>query len=175
MPNADLEHVPDEIWQQLQAGTGPWRTPVLASAMPDGGADARVVVVRGVSVADRELVFFTDCRSGKMAQLEADSAVCMVVHDDARGLQVRLYGHARREHEPALLDAWWQGLAAHQRALYAAGDTGDAHAENAKGRGNFAAFHVIVTRFHCLWIDAAGNRAARFTWEAGWRSTPCRP
>lgn len=173
----ELEKVPQEIWQYLAAGDGHWRTPVIASAAPGGGADARTVVVRSVDREAREMVFFTDRRSRKLAQLQADPAVCLVVYDDERHLQARLYGRALRERVPGALDAWWEHLSDTQRAHYrvdvvANGLGGD----NEKGRENFAAFRIVVDRFHCLWIHDQGNDAAFFEWQHGeWRGHPVRP
>lgn len=176
MQTRDLENAPEEIWQHLVVGNGAWRTPVIASANSGGGADARTVVLRSVRPAERELVFFTDRRSRKLAQLQADPAVCLVVYDDERRLQTRLYGRALREHDAATLDTWWQGLAEHQRVHYAV----DVLAEglgnnNEKGRENFAAFRVEISNFHCLWIQNTGDFAAEFKMRNGqWQGTAVR-
>lgn len=173
----DLEKAPDDIWQHLVVGNGAWRTPVLASSNSGGGGDARTVVLRSVTPADRELVFFTDRRSRKLAQLQADPAVCFVVYDDERRLQVRLYGRASREHDAKTLDTWWQGLAEHQRVHYSVDVLADELASrNEKGRENFAAFRVDIQRFHCLWIQDKGDTAAEFEWRNGqWRGATVRP
>ena len=173
----DLEKAGADIWQHLVVGNGAWRTPVLASANSGGGADARTVVLRSVTPAKRELVFFTDRRSRKLAQLQADPAVCLVVYDDERRLQARLYGRALREHDATALDDWWQSLADHQRVHYAvdvlANELGN---RNEKGRENFAAFRVEIQRFHCLWIQDKGDIAAEFEWRNGqWQGATVRP
>jgi len=173
----ELAKVPQDIWQHLVARNGAWRTPVLASAVPGGGADVRTVVLRSASAAGRELVFFTDRRSRKLAQLQADPAVCLLVYDDERRLQARFYGNAVSEQSSAVLDDWWSGLAGHQRALYALDMLADGQSgDNEKGRENFAAFRVTVERFHCLWILERGNAAVQFDWQHGqWRGHPVRP
>ena len=171
---ASLDDVPADVWRNLSTGRGAWRTPVLASVAPGGEADARVVVIRAVSAAERDLVFHTDARSRKHAQLQLAPRVCLVVHDEDARWQVRLYGEATVESRESRLDDWWQALGELQRAHYAA-DV-EEKPGNEKGRENFAAFHVIVERFHCLWLDDAGNRAAEFFHEHNaWRGRPCRP
>lgn len=167
----DLEKAPADIWQHLVVGNGAWRIPVLASCNSGSGADARTVVLRSVTPADRELVFFTDRRSRKLAQLQADPAVCLVVYDNERRLQARLYGRALREHDTKMLDTWWQGLAEHQRVHYAV----DVLAEGEKGRENFAAFRVEIQRIHCLWIQDQGDTRAEFEWRNGqWQGATVR-
>lgn len=170
MPEPALESVPAELWRRLAAADGAWRTPVLASARPGGGANARTVVLRMADPAARELVFFTDCRSAKIGELRADGDCCFVVYDQDRGVQARLLGRARREQDAATLDGWWQRLGENQRRLYAA-DSGAGE----KGRENFAAFRVTVERFHCLWLNERGNRAAEFAWDGTWRGKWVRP
>lgn len=171
----ELEKAPGDIWQYLLAGNGAWRTPIIASANSGGGADARTVVLRSVVPAERELVFFTDRRSRKLAQLQADPAVCLVIHDTERHVQARLYGRALREHDVSLLDDWWRGLAEHQRVHYQVDAFSDAD-DNEKGRENFAAFRVVIHRFHCLWLQDAGDLAAEFEWRNGqWEGNAVRP
>lgn len=171
----ELDAVPAQTWRSLAAGNGAWRTPVLASVAPGGMADARIVVLREVSAGRRELTFYTDRRSRKHAQLAAAASVCVVVYDTDERLQVRLYGKAREERDTALLNARWRDLAQAQRALYAA-DVVAERAGHEKGRENFAAFHITIERFHCLWLDDACNRAAEFDWDGQrWQGRPCRP
>lgn len=178
MQPIDLEKVPVDVWRALAAGRGSWRTPVLASVAPGDEADARIVVIRDVSARDRELLFYTDRRSRKCAQLGVAPAVCLIVYDSEARWQVRLYGGAQAEMRENVLDACWRGLAEAQRAHYAADLLVDAG--NEKGRENFAAFRVIVNRFHCLWLTDNGNHAAEFVWhesgdDGGWRGHPVRP
>ncbi|HEX6929606.1 MAG TPA: pyridoxamine 5'-phosphate oxidase family protein [Gammaproteobacteria bacterium] len=176
MPLADIEQVPGKVWNSLATGAGPWRTPVLATAGPQDGGDARIVVLRAVSTAERDLVFFTDRRSRKYRQLENHPAACLLVYDEAQGVQVRLYGVVTREASEEMLDQWWRNLAAHQRSHYAADASVPQTAGNGKGRENFTAFHVRIHRFHCLWIHDDGNEAAEFEWRDGrWPGRFCRP
>lgn len=173
MKPGELDRIPAEMWQALAARHGAWRTPVLASVTPEGGADARVVVLREVSAQRRELVFFTDRRSRKHEALLDNPSACFVIYDVDAGWQVRLYGSARAETATAEMDAWWKTLGEHQRAHYG-------NAENAssmqEGLENFAAFRVTIDRFHCLWLHDDGNEAAEFEWRGdGWRGHFVRP
>lgn len=176
MTAIELDNVPGEIWQHLAVRNGAWRQPVLASAIPGGGADARVVVLRAADPGARELVFYTDARSAKVAQLDADPDACLVVYDDERRLQVRLYGRANRERNKARLNDWWRQLEPQQQRLYAVDVVADELAETKKGRDNFTAFRVVIERFQCLWIREPVNEAAEFRWRDGrWRPRRVRP
>lgn len=172
---ADLEAVPAEIWKKLQAANGAWRIPVLASVASGMGADARTVVLRQTDANARQIVFFTDRRSRKFAQLEVNPHVCLLVFDETLRWQVRLYGEAASIGDAARLDNWWAGLADFQRANYAA-DVLASDMLHEKGRENFAAFVVTIERMHCLWLHDQGNEAAEFEWQGTrWHGRPARP
>src|SRR5690606_17147301 len=104
-----LDKVPAEAWRLLVRREGAWRTPVLASVAAKG-ADARTVVLRSADAAGRELLFYTDRRSAKHAQLRVVPRVCLVIYDADRQWQLRLYGSAREETRAQALDACWREL-----------------------------------------------------------------
>jgi len=55
-----------------------------------GGADARSVVLREVAPAKRRLVFFTDARSAKVQQIEAQPEGVLVMWSRELSWQLRL-------------------------------------------------------------------------------------
>lgn len=67
-----LAEVEAEVWRQLARCAGdkthPWRTSVLATVNGEM-ADARLVVIREVDARQKQLIFYTDERAGKVAQL----------------------------------------------------------------------------------------------------------
>lgn len=67
------DDIRQHIWRELSRASHDrhhaWRTPVLATATDVGGVNARTVVLRGVDAALGTLVFYTDARSGKVAEL----------------------------------------------------------------------------------------------------------
>lgn len=81
------------VWQELQqAALQPgheWRT--LALATIDGGvAQARTVVLREVHAAVRELIFYTDARSPKVAQIRAQPQGTLLCWSSRISWQLRL-------------------------------------------------------------------------------------
>ena len=72
-PLESPDDIRQHIWRELSRASHDrhhaWRTPVLATATDDGGVNARTVVLRGVDAALGTLVFYTDARSGKVAEL----------------------------------------------------------------------------------------------------------
>jgi hypothetical protein len=80
-------------WQELQqAAQQPgheWRTMTLAT-VEDGVAQARSVVLREVQPDRRELVFYTDARSAKVAQMQAQPLGTLLCWSKTLSWQLRL-------------------------------------------------------------------------------------
>jgi hypothetical protein len=93
-PMHGLEDLRQRLWQELAQCTidkaHPWRKPVLATACEPGGADARTVVLREVDASHETLIFFTDARAGKVAQILAQPQGTMVMWSAELGWQLRL-------------------------------------------------------------------------------------
>jgi pyridoxamine 5'-phosphate oxidase len=66
----------------------------LATATPDGAPSARIVLLKGVD--ERGFVFFTDYRSRKGAELEANPRAALVFHWMELERQVRITGSVGR-------------------------------------------------------------------------------
>ena len=67
---------------------------VLATAAPDGAPSARVVLLKGFD--GRGFVFFTDYRSRKGAELEANPRAALVLYWSELERQVRITGAVSR-------------------------------------------------------------------------------
>jgi pyridoxamine 5'-phosphate oxidase len=70
---------------------------VLATATPDGRPSARVVLLKGFD--ERGFVFFTDYRSRKGAELEANPRAALALHWGEVERQVRIEGTVTRTSE----------------------------------------------------------------------------
>ncbi|MCA3004194.1 MAG: pyridoxamine 5'-phosphate oxidase [Planctomycetaceae bacterium] len=68
----------------------------LATADTRGWPSVRVVLIKRVDQPAGEVVFFTNYRSRKAAEIEQSGRAALVWHDDHRGRQVRLEGPVRR-------------------------------------------------------------------------------
>jgi pyridoxamine 5'-phosphate oxidase len=80
-------------WGEARAAEGAWSDAmVLATSSPEGGPSARAVILRGVD--ERGFLFFTDARSAKGVELEADPRVALVMLWSALERQVRVTGRA---------------------------------------------------------------------------------
>ncbi|MFO1326927.1 MAG: pyridoxamine 5'-phosphate oxidase [Rubrivivax sp.] len=89
----DLDAIERALWSELARAPRErahgWRVGVLATT--DGqSADARSIVLRDVSPAERTLVFYADSRSPKVRQIEAYPAGTIVLWSGALSWQLRL-------------------------------------------------------------------------------------
>ena len=98
----DLSGVLERSWrllkQAINDSTSPARTPVLISVSADGLAQGRTVVLRGFNRQQRQLQIYTDVRSAKVAQLQAQPTCTLVVYQPNPMIQLRLSTSALVNH-----------------------------------------------------------------------------
>jgi pyridoxamine 5'-phosphate oxidase len=89
----DLPDIHQACWHQLAAcavdKTHAWRVMGLATLNGDA-ADLRNVVIREVDTQARRLMFFTDARSPKVAQISAQPQATLLAWSPALSWQLRL-------------------------------------------------------------------------------------
>jgi pyridoxamine 5'-phosphate oxidase len=80
-------------WEDARATGDPWADAmVLATVSADGAPSARAVILRQLD--ERGFGFFTDTRSAKAGEIEANTRVALVALWSALERQVRVTGHA---------------------------------------------------------------------------------
>ncbi len=161
---------------------------VLATSGFDGGPDARLMILRGADPESGRLWFHTDARAGKVEQLRADPAICLVAWDPSDHVQLRVRGRATVVASGELADRHWAQAAL--TAVYASPDApgrplrppdprlhGMAHNPDApaSGRDNFAVIEVAVDSIEWLQVDGAEQRRATLYATDGWRCQPLVP
>ena len=99
------------IWSELRRATADrhheWRTPVLATTSLAGVPQARTVVLRGVDADAAQLVFYTDRRSPKVAELQASPAAALVFWSQRLKWQLRVDVRTQVHTQGARVDAAW--------------------------------------------------------------------
>lgn len=167
----ELQHIHDRIWGELgMAATDrsrPWRTPVLATAGGPVGCDARTVVIREVNKPARELVFFTDARSPKVAQIESHPRAVMVAWSPELGWQLRLEVTLMIETSGLAVSSRWARLKMSPAAFdylspLPPGSPLAQPTPERGSRGHFAVVTATVQGIDWLDLDPAGQRRAVF-------------
>ena len=99
------------VWQELQRASQDraheWRTPVLATSGLDGSVQSRTVVLRGADGDAQSLVFYTDSRSPKVAQLLAAPMASLVFWSARLSWQLRVQAGFSVDISGAQVDAAW--------------------------------------------------------------------
>jgi hypothetical protein len=166
-----LAAIEARVWEELQrASREPghdWRTLVLATG-GDDRADARTVVLRDVDAAARTLLFYTDARSPKVAQITRVPLGTLLAWSRALGWQLRLA--VRLQVQTAGLDvsSRWARLkltpaAQDYLAPLPPGRRLEHGAEPERAsRGHFALVRAEVQAIDWLELHADGHRRAGF-------------
>lgn len=174
-PLSDLSAIEAAVWHELETAAASrdhaWRFMVLATraAEADGGVDARTVVLREVDAAARDLVFFTDARAGKAAQLRGWPQARLVMWSPARGWQLRIAAAVELHTEGLQVSSRWARLkmkpAAQDYLSPLPPGTPLGAAPVPPSRGEREHFAVAVARVAAIdWLElaASGHRRARF-------------
>ncbi len=173
----ELHAVHERIWAELRAAATergrPWRTPVLATVGGEAGCDARTIVIREVDAEARAIVFFTDARSPKAAQIARHPQAVLVAWSAELGWQLRLSVTLTVETSGLAVSSRWARLkmtpAAQDYLSPLPPGTPVAHPAPERGtREHFAVVTATVRRIDWLALDPAGHRRAIFD-DAGAR------
>lgn len=173
---ATLAAVEAAVWQELARAARDrqhaWRTPVLATGLADG-ADARVVVLREVDVQARTLVFYTDTRSGKVAQLLEKPRATVVMWSPTLSWQLRCRVQLSLDTQGVSVLSRWARLKLSPAAQdylspLPPGHTIDAPVRPTLPRDDRGHFGVLFARIDSIdWLELHhdGHRRARFDAE----------
>lgn len=158
------------VWTELQRATvdrhHEWRTPVLATVDPQGAPQARTVVLRGADAHALQLVFFTDSRSPKVAELQANPDAALVFWSRRLQWQLRVGVRAVVQTEGQQVDAAWarvgqSAAAGDYLSAQAPGSVVDAATTSGTAQHHFAVVTAQVEHWDWLELSRDGHRRAR--------------
>ena len=173
-----LPDIEAACWRELvaapqQRGHG-WRVMTLATvantAEGEPLADARSVVLREVQAPQRQLIFYTDARSGKARQLQACPRGTLVLWSAALGWQLRLRVALTLQTSGLTVSSRWAQVkltpGAQDYISPLPPGTGlavpDTHNPQRDSRDHFAMVTAEVLAMDWLELHASGHRRAAF-------------
>lgn len=170
-----LEEILKRIWSDLAAGVSsardPFHTPAVSTLGP-AGPEVRTVVLRGVNEAERELLFNTDTRSPKYAQLLTEPVLSWLFYDRDRKIQLRASGACVLHRDDQLARQSWQAATDNSRWCYttSSGPSSpvprpDAIQHDEEGFQYFSVVSCKVERFDWLYLRAGGHLRSQFAWN----------
>ena len=157
-------------WQALaQAATQrehPFRTMALAT-VHGAAADLRTVVLREVLADAPQLVFFTDARSPKVAQMRAHPIATLMVWSPALSWQLRLRASLAVQTDGLAVSSRWARLKLSPAAQdylspLPPGAPLQRHGPEGATREHFAVVTAQVLALDWLELHADGHRRAQF-------------
>jgi hypothetical protein len=163
------------VWRGLVAGVAeraaPARHPVLASVARGGGAEARVVVLRGADRTRGVVEIHTDALSDKVGELAAEPRAALVIWDPAAALQTRLRVEVSARAGTA---AEWARIPPGAQIVYGGTpppgtplDAPEAHAP-APDPARFTVLTCRILEVDALHLGADRHQRALFTRAEGW-------
>jgi pyridoxamine 5'-phosphate oxidase len=171
-----LPEIEAAVWRELGQACNdkshPWRTPVLATVSAEGLPNARTVILRECDAATRTLMAFTDARSAKVAELQAQPHAMLVIWSNAQvPWQLRLQARAQVQTTGLAVSSRWAQLKLSPAAQdyvsplapgTALNDEPAGSLADREGRGHFAVLTFAVNSMDWLELHRDGHRRARF-------------
>lgn len=173
------------LCQWLHAGattpTHAYRWPVVSTVSSDGEPEGRVVVLRRFDAAARLLVFHTDVRSAKVAELGRNPRCGFTFYDPDDRIQLRLRTTATVHHADPFARREFDALPPHNKATYTSAGLPGADepadspfdyppkppADEGVAFAHFAAVACVIREADALELHPSGHRRAVFGWEGG--------
>ncbi|MEO5912509.1 MAG: pyridoxamine 5'-phosphate oxidase family protein [Pelobium sp.] len=146
--------------------------PVLGT-LNEEEAELRTVVLRKVIPNPLVLVFYTDERSPKIAQIKKNNKVSWLFYDAKSKIQIRIKAKAVLHHNDEISQGHWDKLRIESRKVYSSinapstvihsGEETENPIENeALIYQNFIVVYTEVSEIDWLKLDPNGNKRARF-------------
>lgn len=157
----------EEIWKTLVRASvdkkHPWRVVGFGTAGPRG-PQVRSVILRGVDTAEHSLVFYTDRRSQKMADITHDPRVALLFWNPRSNTQLRVCGIAAPQASELIVNSLWERIPDYAKKDYATlSAPGAMLVEDVlaydldTSRNNFVVLNVKVQRIELLELKREGH------------------
>ncbi len=181
-----LEEVRSAAWGLLARAShsrnDPMRTPALAT-QTEIGPDVRTLVMRTFKQTTREVLFYTDARSPKVAVLKRYERAHLLYWHPGRKVQLRLRVKFECLQGDAICRSHWEKIGVRGRKAYAAihppGTPLEAPGDNLPSFwkddmelektecafGNFMILKGIISEMDVLHLSSKGHQRAVFAWE----------
>ena len=187
-----FEEIFTEAWNTITIGKEERGTPTITVCNHTADyINAYTVVLREALRESNSLVFYTDVRSGKVAEIKRDNRLTIIKYDEGEKVQVILQGTAEVHAQDADTQHYWTKDGYKGRRSYLAQPSpssvinepmdgleylgGKAFNEtDMEGYANFAVVKVKIQALEWLKLSKEGNRRARFTlnknheWQGQW-------
>ena len=173
----NLKKIEQLIWDFFQQGVknkkSVFHLPTIATC-GDKTFNLRTVVLRKVIREDHTIVFHTDIRSQKIAELKSNNKLFLHIYDKKNKIQIQAEGKAKIFYETKFNDIVWKSLSDNTKSVYLikqtpgkkiANEKGLKYLINDEGYKNFAIIKVKINKIIFLHLNHNGNKRALFKYE----------
>lgn len=162
----------------------PMRTPCLVTNTQNGDASGRIIILRKFNPTEREIIFYTDLRSEKMAGLKHHPHVALIFYDASQQIQLRLSGQIEINNNNDVSKAEWNVVPELSRRNYLSvlspGTEYTSHEgglsqknslsplneeQNSRAYENFSVIRFWIESLDWLFLSHEGNRRAKASWS----------
>ncbi len=188
-----LDDVRQDLTNRLIRAAKDRRSPMHTPAVVTSDVDVRAMVLREFDSSEWTLRFHTDTRAPKVASIEADPRMAVLLYDKGAKVQIRARGHGRILREEQLTQQAWANGSNFARRCYLGdgpGTLSDAPTSGLPAElegiepsneqlepawNNFAVLLVELQELDWLYLAHTGHVRAQFTrgsddWEGRWVS-----
>lgn len=191
--NSAFKEIFAESWDNLVAVKGEAKSPPTITVCNNAAEyiNAYTVVLREASRDNNSLIFYTDLRSEKVAEIKQDNRITIIKYNEEGRVQVILRGTADIYHQNAITQHYWNKDGYKGRRSYLAQPAPSSvinepedgleylngkefNETDMDGYENFAVVKVQIQALEFLKLSREGNRRARFTlnsnneWQGQW-------
>ena len=187
-----LDDVLTDLTNRLIRAARDRKSPMHTPAVITSDVDARTMVLREFDREAWTLRFHTDTRAPKVAPIEADPRVAVLLYDKGAKIQIRVRGTAEILRDAPVTDAAWDAGSNFARRCYMGEGPGAASQTPTSGlpaelegvepsdeqlapaRANFAVLLVTLLELDWLYLAHTGHVRARFepgpdaAWQGRW-------
>jgi pyridoxamine 5'-phosphate oxidase len=185
---ASLDSIEQDCWEQLQRGAlssrSDFHQPVIGT-ISDGTCSMRTVVLRKTVTTEKQLVFHTDNRSGKISDLTINDTVTWLFYSQRHRIQIRVKAKAHIFVDtPVTREIWLKTPEKSAKSYLTTLAPGTISPTATSGLPNHLAmreptktemnaavgnFAIVVTQvewMEWLWLNKSGHRRAHFLYNA---------
>ena len=173
----NLKKIEQLIWDFFQQGVknkkSAFHLPTIATCGMKS-FNLRTVVLRQVIREDNIVVFHTDIRSKKIAELKGNNKLLLHIYDKKNKIQIQAEGKAKIFNKATLNDLAWKSLSDNTKSVYLINQAPGKVIANEKdfkylvhdeGYKNFAIIKVKINKITFLQLNHNGNKKALFKYE----------
>jgi len=165
--------ITDTLGKTPQSADSPFKTMTLSTVDKSGHPQARVVVMREFSDADKRITFYTDYRAQKIRDIQSNPKIALTFYDPAEQVQLRCCANTQINYQNPAAKTSWDKTSRYNKLSYATSENPGAQLEqpfaNTNGMvdasltyQNFAAVYCQLTSLEYLKLNNDGHLRARF-------------